>query len=707
MLQDQSLSEGDTIGGYIIRRVLGAGSFGITYLAYDKALTREVALKEYFPVDYAQRAHGGRIAPRNDGARDVFAWGLERFEEEARTLARFRHPNIVGVLQLITGVNGTGYIAMDLLDGKNLEEHVQQEGVPDSEGFVTIFNQLLDGAEAIHKIGILHRDIKPSNIVMQNGQPVLIDFGSARDLALQRGTGFSAVVTDGYSPLEQYSRSSVQGPYTDIYALAATAQFLLTGVTPPSSAARADGDALPAVSPVRAAQLWPSFLTGIERALSLRAAERPQSIADWRTLIGTRPEPEQRKKTKRADDDDHDGFKLDRRMLIVGGVGAAAVAVVSVGVLKMMGGEPIRSSGSKPTFAKPLSTGPTMMPGGAEPDPYPQIVATATGAIMASMRPDDGGGRGVALRLDDDGKVVDTYVSENSASRFHVIVPAPDGGAFVGGGIIDGKVIVARLSPGWTKVWENAYGADGSITGLALTADGGVIGGVEGKGMGAAELLKIGADGTQGHGNNVSIDPSADSVQRLVALPGGGYAVLGLRLDKAAAAATGGTGVSLWVVIVDDRLEEVKRARMVGNGAARGWDIAAIGDYIYVTGNTDKGTAGARQQFLVACLDKKGNTVWPDPNADWAKYGEGSGRTIALSPDGGLFIGGQDGGNQPQLLQVGPEGALIWSAPKVLGDSMFGSVEALSMRDSANGFAVVLGYTVGQIPDLYVIRLKS
>lgn len=127
MLQDNALGEGERIGGYRIRRVLGAGSFGVTYLAHDEALSRDVALKEYFPVDYASRGPNRRISPRNQSAQATFEWGLERFSEEARTLARFRHPNIVHVLQLLTGINGTAYIAMELLDGRNLEEEVQHD----------------------------------------------------------------------------------------------------------------------------------------------------------------------------------------------------------------------------------------------------------------------------------------------------------------------------------------------------------------------------------------------------------------------------------------------------------------------------------------------------------------------------------------------------------------------------------------------------
>ena len=241
---DSALPMGARIADYELIEVLGdPGSFGITYRATDLHLKRDVAIKEYFPAEYAVRRTDGLVAPRDESRRSTFEWGLERFSEEARTLAQFDHRNIVKVLRLIADVNGTAYIVMELVRGRTLESIVLDTGPMEAAAFNPLFAQLLDGCAAIHGIGILHRDVKPSNIIVTAaGAPVLIDFGAARDLALQKKAGFTAIVTDTYSPPEQYSREQPQGPWTDIYALAATAYFALSGGPPPPSTARAIGD---------------------------------------------------------------------------------------------------------------------------------------------------------------------------------------------------------------------------------------------------------------------------------------------------------------------------------------------------------------------------------------------------------------------------------------------------------------------------------
>ncbi|MDB5693080.1 MAG: serine/threonine protein kinase, partial [Alphaproteobacteria bacterium] len=266
--QDSTLQPGDVIADYRIEKVLGSGSFGVTYLARDVLLSRDVAIKEYMPVVYARRGADGTVVSRNLETSGTFEWGLERFSEEARTLAQFNHPNIVRVLRLVQGMNGTAYIAMELLEGTNLEAIVEAEGPLPPDRFLSVFRQLLGGCEAIHGIGILHRDIKPANIVICGETPVLIDFGAARDLALQQKAGFSALVTDGFSPLEQYSREIPQTEATDVYALAATAYFLLTARIPPPSAARSCGETMPAATEAAAGLAPADVLKAIDWGLA-------------------------------------------------------------------------------------------------------------------------------------------------------------------------------------------------------------------------------------------------------------------------------------------------------------------------------------------------------------------------------------------------------------------------------------------------------
>ena len=323
LLEDTALKTGDLIADYTIDKVLGAGSFGVTYLATDNNLSRQVAIKEYLPGDYARRDASGTVSSRNVEAGATFEWGLERFTEEARTLAQFSHPNIVRVLHIVQRLNGTAYIVMELLQGQDFEQVVERSGPLLAPRFVTIFAQLLDGMQAVHGVGVLHRDIKPSNIMLKGETPVLIDFGAARDLARQRKAGFSALVTDGYSPIEQYSSQNLQGEASDIYALAATAHFLLGGKTPPMPAARMAGDEV-----IPAAQLAPDLpadvAAGIDWGMALQMADRPQTIAQWRAAMPSLDaiptvEPE-------IVYVERGGAPINRRALLLGGAGLVLAA---------------------------------------------------------------------------------------------------------------------------------------------------------------------------------------------------------------------------------------------------------------------------------------------------------------------------------------------------------------------------------------------
>ena len=197
-----ALPEGtELIGEFRIRRVLGAGGFGITYLATESALAREVTIKEYFPADYAARGASGEVAPRSrDSAKD-YQWGLERFLEEAQTLARFIHPNIVRVYRCFRA-RDTGYMVLHFEEGGSFKAWLKAlPRAPRQSELDRIIAPLLDALELVHAGSYLHRDIAPDNIIIRkDGAPVLIDFGSARgDMATQSRT-VSALVKPGYSP---------------------------------------------------------------------------------------------------------------------------------------------------------------------------------------------------------------------------------------------------------------------------------------------------------------------------------------------------------------------------------------------------------------------------------------------------------------------------------------------------------------------------
>ena len=282
----------ELVGDYRIKRVLGAGGFGITYLADEMALARLVTIKEYFPAEFAARRATSDASPRSQDCAEDYKWGLERFIEEAQTLARFVHPNIVRVYRYFRA-NNTGYMVLHFEEGGSFKAWLKGlKRAPRQPELDKILRPLLEALEMVHAGDFLHRDIAPDNIIIRkDGSPVLIDFGSARGEIASHSKTVSALVKPGYSPYEQYATTSrQQGPWTDIYALGATLYHAVTGKRPPDAPSRMVNDEY---VPARAAALSSyrlGFLAAIDKALRLEVGERPQSIAQWREQL-LAPEP--------------------------------------------------------------------------------------------------------------------------------------------------------------------------------------------------------------------------------------------------------------------------------------------------------------------------------------------------------------------------------------------------------------------------------
>ena len=264
--------------------MLGAGGFGITYLAEESALARLVTIKEYFPADFAARTSDVAAAPRSTECATDYKWGLDRFIEEAQTLARFVHPNIVRVYRYFRA-NNTGYMVLHWEEGGSLKSWLKNlKRAPRQAELDGILVPLLDALETVHKGDFLHRDIAPDNIIIRkDGSPVLIDFGSARGEIASHSKTVSALVKPGYSPYEQYATtSSKQGPWTDIYALGATLYHAVAGKRPPDAPSRMVTDDYISAREAALRSVPPTFLAAVDKALRLETTERPQSIADWR-----------------------------------------------------------------------------------------------------------------------------------------------------------------------------------------------------------------------------------------------------------------------------------------------------------------------------------------------------------------------------------------------------------------------------------------
>jgi len=281
-----SLPQGYQLDEYVIDRILGAGGFGITYLAHERTLDRNVAIKEFLPRDLAVRDEdGSTIHPISSSDTEDFAYGLERFREEARTLVNFRHPNIIPVHRLMEA-NGTAYLVMEYEDGDSLQQIVEREGTLDEARIKDILLPILDGLEQVHQAGFLHRDIKPGNIyIRSDGSPVLIDFGAARQALGAKSRSITAVVSVGYAPMEQYSVRGRQSSATDIYALGATAYRAVTGTRPPDAVERIESDPYIPAATAGKGRYGESLLEAIDWALRMDAAARPQSIGEWRAVL--------------------------------------------------------------------------------------------------------------------------------------------------------------------------------------------------------------------------------------------------------------------------------------------------------------------------------------------------------------------------------------------------------------------------------------
>jgi parallel beta-helix repeat protein len=274
---------------YRILETLGQGGFGITYLAEDTRMRIKVAIKELFPDEFATRGRGSMVVPRRESDIADFTWAKERFDEEASTLIRLTHPNIVRVFRLFER-NNTAYIVMEYVEGQNFKDWIRDHPQPAEGTLRAVLFPLLDGLEFVHRQGFLHRDISPENIrFTEDGRPLLVDFGNARALKSQHKT---VVIKHGFSPIEQYQTAALQEPYTDIYALAGVMIYAITREIPPLAPDRSSqrDPYRPLVQRFRG-QYSEAFLKALDWGFAIKSKDRPQTVADWRRRLTAKPAP--------------------------------------------------------------------------------------------------------------------------------------------------------------------------------------------------------------------------------------------------------------------------------------------------------------------------------------------------------------------------------------------------------------------------------
>ena len=268
-------------GKYLVGEMLGQGGFGITYIGFDLLLEQKVAIKEYFPMST------GMVSREN---RSMVVWstammgktgtqkGFDSFLKEARKMAKLGGiPGVVGVKSVFIQ-NETAYIVMDFIEGETLLKKLQREGPMPFDTCLSLLTPIIQALAEVHEHGIIHRDISPDNIMVRpDGRLILLDLGAAKDLDIQGRDGnvqsSQMVAKQGFSPIEQYQRNANIGPWTDVYAMAATIYYCCTGILPPTAVDRIVDDTLTCQPLLTQAQF-----DVLAYCMSIRAENRPKTM---------------------------------------------------------------------------------------------------------------------------------------------------------------------------------------------------------------------------------------------------------------------------------------------------------------------------------------------------------------------------------------------------------------------------------------------
>ena len=288
---NQPLAEGTVLQKYRILRLLAAGGFSFVYLAHDENQA-PVAIKEYLPATLALRVNGSAQPQLSEHELARFRVGMKCFFEEAGAIAHLEHPNVVRVLDFFRA-NDTVYLVMRYERGRSLAEYIKgRRGAPEEIWVRNTFAQLLDGLREVHTHKLLHLDIKPANVYLrEDGTPLLIDFGAARQVLSAEGMKLPPTYTPGFAAPEMHARRELLGPWSDIYSVGATIYACLASAAPPAADARLGNDVLLPAYRAFAGGYDPDLLKTVDWCLQLDPLQRPQSVlALQKALLGTVPD---------------------------------------------------------------------------------------------------------------------------------------------------------------------------------------------------------------------------------------------------------------------------------------------------------------------------------------------------------------------------------------------------------------------------------
>jgi serine/threonine protein kinase len=280
------------IGEFEITRVIGQGGFGVVYEAWDHALERVVAIKEYMPTSLANRQNDGSVVPLSDRHKETFDLGMRSFINEARLLAQFDHPALLKVYRFWQE-RGTTYMVMPCYRGDTLKQALGKKSKDVDEAWLLgIIDGVTQALAVMHSANCYHRDIAPDNIMLleQTGLPVVLDFGAARRVITDKTQAITVILKPGYAPVEQYSDmpDMTQGAWTDVYALCAVMYVVITGRAPPPSVARLLNDTCPPLSgnSQLLERFSPRVLAAVDAGLAVRPESRLQSMTTLRSALG-------------------------------------------------------------------------------------------------------------------------------------------------------------------------------------------------------------------------------------------------------------------------------------------------------------------------------------------------------------------------------------------------------------------------------------
>ncbi len=318
-------------GKYIVGKAIGYGGFGVTYIGLDQVLNKKVAIKEYLPGEFSTRVPGQTEVTVFSGEKEEqFQKGIEKFVDEAKRLAKFQ--NLDHIVQIYDAFdeNGTAYIVMEYLEGETLKEKLKREGKISVEQALEYAVPVAKALDVVHKESIIHRDIAPDNLfITKDGDIKLLDFGAARTATVGRSRSLSVIVKMGFAPPEQYQSKGNQGSWTDVYALAATIYWMITGVEPQDSMERESQDEVKPPS-----KMGVKISSGMENALmnamQLEISDRTRTMSQFVQEL-EREDTKRNKTTKKKNDTGH----WTKPMKI--GVGSAAAVVVVLAVLLATG----------------------------------------------------------------------------------------------------------------------------------------------------------------------------------------------------------------------------------------------------------------------------------------------------------------------------------------------------------------------------------